>query len=347
MGGSKRSPKGSPETGFEGLASSLPRMDSARSEAQEGAFTIKGRTIEGPARPTAEGNAAGGGGGGGREVSAVTAVAGSTGGAEPQIAPAVRMLIKDLAGQIEYVGGQPMLPKMPSRQVIGAVVEAIAVMNRDMAPARDRGVVTTARAQAELTRLCVGYLNKADAEQSASLFMAELGGKFPLWAIAQACDQIRDGGSIAVRLEVKPAFLPSVPQMIQLCKSIMSPHDALREAANRVASVKRAVPVVEAPEARERLAKKMEGLAGQLVGDRSAEKAEADQAANERMANVNERIRLSEYAAAGYAPPEVKAGGIPVSLSLLRNLGAITEDQPESNSGRSTGGGNGKSARRR
>lgn len=274
----------------------------------------------------------------------MTAVSGAVGGSEPAISSAVRMLIKDLDGQIETVGGKPMLPQVPSLQIMSAVKEAVAAITRDMAPARERGAVSLARASAELTRLCVGYLNKADAEKSAALFTAELAGKFPLWAIAQACDQIREGGSAAVKLAISPAFLPSVPQMVQLCNSIIAPHEQLRQSALRVAKVKIAIPVKESEEVRERMAKKMAGLSSQLHHDRSVERAEHNRVANEVMARVNERSRLAEYAAAGIEPAD-KEGGIPVSLSLLRNLGGMVHDQPES-PGANAGGGNGKSRRR-
>jgi hypothetical protein len=258
----------------------------------------------------------------------------------------VRSLISDYAGSIETVRGQERLMKPLSQQATLAIREASRVITRDLAPAHTRGGATAVRVKAELGRMIAGYSAGApDQEGTLDLMMAEL-TRMPLWVIAQACDEVRFGGKLARELEIKPAFLPSVPQMVQLCEAIMGPWRALADTSQRLLTVKVASDFEKmTPDDHARMRAKMQAFADEVKTVEADRMVKINKAADERMASVNERMRLMEYESAGIAP-EDKPGGIPVSLSLLRNLGAIVRDEPESPGGRNAGGGNGKSRRR-
>jgi len=142
---------------------------------------------------------------------------------------------------------------------------------------------------------------------------AEALKRFPLWAVHEACRQVRDG----VAPGVKAAFAPKPPQLAQICAGLIAPLNAEQARIRSVLDAEVYSPPTEEEQAR---------VAGQfdaLLEDLKAIPDEENEARRELRASMLEsdaRFRERELRAAGIDD------GRPMSLALRKQVGAMVED---------------------
>lgn len=218
-----------------------------------------------------------------------------------------------------------MLATMPTQAERAVIARTAADLFASMRPI-SMAAAESKTAATLLAQMFTGYPNlKQDPLSLVSAYVAHL-REMPLFAIARACEEVRDGTERAQRAHVSPAFPPTAAQMAQICADVKQQTEHRYRQATAVLEAKQLPPLKISERERAVVGQKMAAFSLQLA-DTSIEQQERDarrEAGLVAAEKAAEKILLKEYAAAGIEPYKNRHGVL-VSLTLMESLGATVE----------------------
>lgn len=216
-----------------------------------------------------------------------------------------------------------MLPTLPTREERAALSRQASIIFETMKPISYSGASLQRGAQI-IAALLGGYtqlaqLDAATKQKMLAAFTAKL-SKLPLFAVAEACNEITRGTDLAKKYEVRPGYAPSDAQIYQIAETIASRYSVAKNRIDRILSINKIIPPPLPPEDREKVGKLLVDLSATLRAPSDTERAAAKAKREAASDAINRRWILREYEENGLQPHFDKDGNL-ITLTLLKMSG--------------------------
>lgn len=228
-------------------------------------------------------------------------------------------------GLIDMIRGQPRLEVMPTKEERQAITDATQQLNAKLRGI-DLAMADKDRARQIFGALYTGYARLPDtADNLVTACMLHL-AKIPIFAISEACTEIRAGSKRCDELGIKPGWPPGAFQVFQLAEQIVAPYSEQWARMRKVLDAKQVTYRVSDDE-REKVGTLLADLANKLRAPESARELERRKRVAEFSAKGDVKFKLREYQAKGIEPYK-NSDGVIIALDFCLRLGmVVAEDE--------------------